>query len=79
MAMATSSKEKHLHAHTSRSEVVEYRLTMALAYVFFLVVAIVNRLMPKRWRANLAGLDGKRSVFSEARIAASTCIPFAYK
>lgn len=78
--MATIDMGRHEQTQgRRRAEGREFRFTLWLVYVLFLAVAIVSRLLPRRWRAGLPGMDGSRNVFAEARIAASTCIPFAYR
>ena len=44
----------------------------------FLVVAIVSRLLPSRWRPRLPGTRARRTILGEAREAADTFVPFAF-
>ncbi len=48
-----------------------------IVYPFCLVSAIAARLTPKRRAASMP--DGRRSVFGEARAAAASCVPFAFR
>jgi len=54
----------------------EYRWVFWIAYPFFLIAAIVARLIP----GSRPAAEGKRrqSVFKEAWIAANSSIPFAF-
>ncbi|VVT04134.1 hypothetical protein [Rhizobium sp. EC-SD404] len=62
-----------------RAEYREYRLTYFGVFAFFLIVAIGLRLAPRRLRASVPALSGQRSILTEVRVAASSCIPFAYR
>jgi hypothetical protein len=61
------------------AEYREYRLTYWGVFIFFLTVALVLRLTPRRVRRKVPGLAGSRSPLTEARVATSSCIPFAYR
>jgi len=59
----------------------EFRLIFAVCFPFFLVAAILARLLPVRGRT--FGEAGERparrgSIFEEAKAAANTTIPFAF-
>jgi hypothetical protein len=60
-----------------RREALEYRLIFFLSFAFFLVAVLVARLVPWSQKAR-PGFKGNRSIISEARAAAHTCIPFAF-
>ncbi len=56
----------------------EYRLLVLLVYPIFLLFAVVARLVPgSRQQSAIIG-GRRRSVFSEAREAVHTVIPFAF-
>lgn len=52
-----------------------YRLIFCLVYPLFLAVAVLSRLAP----ASRPGGPARRSVFAEARTAAASSIPFAFR
>ena len=78
MAAIELSRQGAHHRHR-RAEYREYRLTHFGVFAFFLLVAIALRVAPKRWRQAVPELGGQRSVWREAKVAASSCIPFAYR
>jgi hypothetical protein len=57
---------------------VDFNIIYGVAFVFFLIAAVVHRVIPKRWRPNFDPTGQARSVIAEARIAASNSIPFAF-
>lgn len=61
--------------HGGMRETLESRLIFALSFVVFLVGAVLGRLLP--WRAPRMG-KGRRSIFGDARSAASECVSFAF-
>jgi hypothetical protein len=61
-----------------REEALEFRLLFALSFLVFLVVAIVERFLPRPWRSRLPGARGRRSIFGEAKAAANTFVPMAF-
>jgi light-harvesting complex 1 beta chain len=66
-----------LRRSRNRRDELEYRWVFWCAYPFFLVAAIVSRLLPNRKPP--AALGGLRpSVFTQARVAANSSIPFAF-
>lgn len=61
-----------------RAKQHEYRLLVLLVYPLFLLFAVVARLLPGS-RQHSAAIGGRRrSVFTEAREAVHTVIPFAF-
>jgi len=50
-----------------------------VAFPICLVAAALTRLAPKSRRGSIAAFDGRHSLFKEATIAASMCIPFAIR
>lgn len=61
-----------------RAKQHEYRLLVLLVFPFFLLFAVLARLLPvSRQPSGLIG-GRRRSVFSEAREAAHTVVPFAF-
>jgi hypothetical protein len=70
------SKLRSLEARR-RCEQRHARLMFGVAFPLCLVAAIVARLMPGSRR--ISGIDGRRSLISEAWTTASMCIPFAFR
>lgn len=70
------------HRSTSRpmriTERWEFRALVVVTYPLFLAVACLSRLLPRRLRFTPTGVGGRMSVFTEARQAAHTTLPFAF-
>lgn len=77
--MASIEMDARYPRHSRRrAEQREYRLICILAYPLFLLAVVIERLL------GLVGLveaprTPRRNVFSEARAAARSCIPFAFR
>jgi len=56
----------------------EYRFLYVLAFLYFLAVTTVTRVLPRAWRPHLPGVEPRQSVFGEARAVAGTLVPFAF-
>ena len=63
-------------AHEARPS--EFRLIFVVSFAIFLMVAVVERVLPSSWRSHAVGPDGGKSIFGEARAAAHTFVPFAF-
>lgn len=63
------------HRSKHRRETVDFRLILAVSFPFFLVAAVLTRVLPGRRRP--AGVR-RRSLLVEARALADTYIPFAF-
>ncbi len=61
-----------------REKAREFRLILVAAFVYFLLVACVARLLPRAWRPSLPPTDGRRSIIGEAKALAGTFVPFAF-
>jgi hypothetical protein len=61
-----------------KGESGEFRLIFVLTFTIFLVVAMVERVLPSSWRSHSFKVDAGKSVFGEARSAARTFVPFAF-
>jgi hypothetical protein len=72
--MATAS----IAPRSRRGETSEFRLIFILTFVIFLLVAMVERVLPSNWRSQVFGTASGKSVFGEARSAARTFVPFAF-
>jgi hypothetical protein len=59
-------------------EALEFRAIYALVFPFFLIAALIARLLP--WRRRISGGEGKshRSLMCEARAAAGAALAFAF-
>lgn len=74
ITMATMDARRRDRAAEAR----EFRVALRLGFAVFLILALVSRLLPQRWRL-LPGTGGAgRSVVAEAREAANTVIPLAF-
>ena len=61
-----------------RGEVSEFRLIFMVSFAIFLLVAVVERVLPSSWRSHAGAADGGKSIFGEARAAARTFVPLAF-
>ncbi len=61
-----------------KQEAIQFRLFLVVTYPFFLLAAIVGRLMPAGLGLRPRGADGRRSVFADALTMANTTIPFVF-
>jgi hypothetical protein len=65
-------------ARPRRGEASEFRLIFMVSFAIFLMVAVIERVLPSSWRSHALGHDGGKSIFGEARSAAHTFVPFAF-
>lgn len=56
----------------------EFRLIYMAAFLYFLTVALVSRMLPRSRRPHLAGQSGSMSIIAEARATARSVVPFAF-
>jgi hypothetical protein len=49
-----------------------------VSFAIFLMVAVIERVLPTNWRSHAIGQDGGKSIFGEAKSAARTFVPFAF-
>ena len=56
----------------------EARWLFAVAFIYFLVVATVMRLIPRAFRPDLTHAHEGKSIFGEASEAATSVVGFAY-
>ncbi|TVQ34592.1 MAG: hypothetical protein EA356_10005 [Geminicoccaceae bacterium] len=61
-----------------REKARDFRLILVVAYVYFLLIACVARLLPRSWRPSLPSTGRRGSVFAEAKALAGTFVPFAF-
>ncbi len=70
----------HTHVHQTKPSSIEYRVVYALVYTVCLAITGLCRLLPRNshpWMC--AGDDGSRSLFSEARCAADSTVPYIFQ
>jgi len=72
-----------MSAHTDQAhrkgDSFEYRALVVVSYPIFFVGAVLGRMMPAGEHATAGPVMGSRpSVFSEARAATETYVPFAF-
>lgn len=60
------------------AEAKQFRLIFMASFLIFLMVVIVARCLPPRWRPFPPGPAGHRPILEEARAAANTVLPFAF-
>ncbi|MGA2125446.1 MAG: hypothetical protein ABSG76_04755 [Xanthobacteraceae bacterium] len=60
-----------------KGEAIEFKLIFHASFVFFLIAALVSRVVVQPWRAT-HGVAAHKSIFEEARAATSRTIPFAF-
>src|SRR3954452_21979805 len=65
-------------ARPRREEAGEYRLIFMVSFAIFLMVAVIERVLPTNWRSHAIGQDSGKSIFGEAKSAALTFVPFAF-
>ena len=56
----------------------QYQLIFAVGFAIFLVIALVGRVLPRRWRPVPPGPQAELSVIKEAKVMADTYVPFAF-
>jgi hypothetical protein len=56
----------------------EFQRLFRLTFVFFLLIAVVSRLLPRAWRPLASSVGAQESAFDEARRAAYTVVPFVF-
>ncbi|MCB8839099.1 hypothetical protein [Aurantimonas sp. VKM B-3413] len=61
-----------------RSERQEYRIIYALSFPLFLAVALISRFVPARLRPIAVEPGSYFAVFSDARAAAHSVLPYAF-
>ena len=76
--MAGMHKTAGARSSLSARGAKQYHLIFAVGFTIFLMIAIVGRLLPRRWRELPPGTSGDLSIFEEARAMANTYVPFAF-
>ena len=74
--MTTATHSDFVHTNT-REERQFRRLYMAFFLIFFMV-ALVGRLLPRKWRPWAGDTGTKRSVIGEAKAAANAILPYVF-
>jgi light-harvesting complex 1 beta chain len=61
-----------------KEEATEFRLVFMASFVIFLLIGLVARILPWRWRPFPPGPEGYRSIVGEAKAAANMFVPLAF-
>ncbi len=74
---------KNTYSHASFAEPVyhdrkAFQRLFRVAFVFFLLIAAVSRLLPRAWRPFASSVGGRESALAEAKRAANTVVPFMF-
>ena len=77
-AAPMTTRSSSAPSRTRRVEAGEFRLIFLASFAIFLMVAVIERVLPSSWRSHALGHDGGKSIFGEARSAAHTFVPFAF-
>ena len=56
----------------------EFKRLYRVTFVFFFLIALVTRLLPRAWRPLASSAGGAESPYAEARRAAYTALPFVF-
>lgn len=56
----------------------EFRFVMLVCFAFFLIAAVIGRVLPRAWRQAVEEGNKRHSVFAEAWASAHTVLPFVY-
>jgi hypothetical protein len=77
MALALS---KHSTSHVKRGgkRSIEFRIIFAVSFAFFLLAAVVERLLPWKWLALRPERKRQQTIFEQAWEAAGTCTTYAF-
>lgn len=75
---APMTRSSSASSRPRRGEVGEFRLIFMVSFAIFLMVAVIERVLPSSWRSHAFGPDSGMSIFGEARAAARTFVPFAF-
>jgi hypothetical protein len=72
-----------LPTHTTLSEPIQsdrknFRRLFHLTFLFFLVLGLTGRLLPRHWRSSAAAWSARESLVEEARRKANTILPFMF-
>lgn len=57
---------------------LEYRLIYVVCFTLCFVAACISRLLPRRYRSEADHPLGTKSIYGEAKLAASNSVPFAF-
>lgn len=77
---STTASTAHSHVHQTKPNSLEYRVVYALVFMVCFAITGLCRLLPRNrhpWMS--AGDDGSRSLWSEARCAADSTVPYIFQ
>lgn len=57
----------------------EFSLLMVACFAFFLVAAVIGRVVPRAWRRAVENGQRRHNVVAEAWASAHTFLPFVYQ
>ena len=57
----------------------EFSLLIVVCFAFFLVAAVIGRVLPRAWRRAVENGNRRHNVFAEAWASAHTFLPFVYQ
>jgi hypothetical protein len=75
--MSMTRTERSGHSRNAHGR-IEFALLFAVAYPFFLLAVIAAKLLPRESRWTESSEDQGRSIFTVARNATYSAIPFAF-
>lgn len=78
MALALDNGRTQSASAHPKGKPIEYRLIVAIAFLVFLVAAIVEALLPHNLVARFTGRAKGKSIFQRARDSARTCAAYAF-
>lgn len=65
-------------ANANIQEARQFRVLYMAFFFIFLMVALVGRVLPDKWRPWAGDAFAKRSVIGEAKAAANTILPYVF-
>ncbi len=57
----------------------EFSLLVVVCFAFFLMAAVIRRVLPKAWQRAVDNGNRRHNVFAEAWASAHTFLPFVYQ
>lgn len=57
----------------------EFRFVLLLCFAFFLIAAVIGRVVPRAWRRAVENGQRRHNVVAEAWASAHTVLPFVYQ
>lgn len=57
----------------------EFSLLFAICFAFFLVAAVIGRVVPRAWQRAVENGNRRHNIVAEALASANTFLPFVYQ